>query len=155
MSEENNKNSDNITKIERGKNYTMPSIKQPLSDKSKSTLSRLEKIIRLCGTATEMNETDFSIEVKRILQEAGLYKSQWDLKDRLPDRPIQVDEETQNLMITIIAKLKGIPDGGAELFPFELIDTLGQAYGLDTEKIEADEPMSDSEILRKVLRTRL
>ena len=108
MSEENNKNSDNITKIERGKNHTMPSIKQPLSDKSKSTLSRLEKIIRLCGTATEMNETDFSIEVKRILQEAGLYKSQWDLKDRLPDRPIQVDEETQNLMITIIAKLESV-----------------------------------------------
>ena len=155
MSEENNKNSDNITKIERGKNHTMPSIKQPLSDKSKSVLARLEKIIRLCGTATEMNETDFSIEVKRILQEAGLYKSQWDLKDKLPEKPIQVDEETRNLMTAIIAKLKGIPDGGAELFPFELIDTLGQVYGLDTEKIKADEPMSGREILRKVLRTRL
>ena len=136
----------------------MSSIKQNLSDQSKSLLSRLDKVIRLCGTATEMNETDFSIEVKRLLKEADLYKSQWDLKDKLPnssDTPIQLDEKTRNLMIAIIAKLKGIPDGGAELFPFELIDTLGQVYGLDTEKIEADEPMSGREILRKVLRTRL
>ena len=120
-----------------------------------SLLSRLDKVIRLCGTATEMNETDFSIEVKRLLKEAGLYKSQWDLRSGLPDRPIQLDEETRNLMIAIIAKLKGIPDGGAELFPFELIDTLGQVYGLDTEKIKADEPMSGREILRKVSRLRL
>ena len=95
-----------------------------------------------------MNETDFSIEVKRLLKETDLYKSQWDLRDRLPDRPIQVDEEMHNLNI---AKLKGIPDGGAELFPFELIDTLGHVYGIDTNEIEADEPMSDREILRKVL----
>ena len=132
----------------------MPSIKQPLSNKSKSVLSRLEKIIRLCGTATEMNETDFSIKVKRLLREAGLYKSQWDLRSELPNEPIQVDEERHNLIVAIIAKLKGIPDGGAELFPFELIDTLGQAYGLDIEKIKADVPMSDREILRKVSRLR-
>ena len=91
-----------------------------------SILSRLDKIIRLCGTATEMNETDFSIEVKRLLKEAGLYKSQWDYlrSGELP--PIQVDEETHNLITAIIAKLKGIPDGGAELFPFELIDSWGR-----------------------------
>ena len=125
-----------------------------LSDKSKSLLARLDRVIWLCGTATEMNETDFSIEVKQLLKEVGLYKSQWDLRSNLPEKPIQIDEETHNLMIAIIAKLKGIPDGGAELFPFELIDTLGQVYGLDTEKIEADEPMSDREILRKVSRLR-
>lgn len=127
-----------------------------MSEESQTVIYRLNRIISMCGLATERNESDFSEAVRELLEEAGLYKDEWSWHAKRPKESISLtgsdSSEKRNLLIHVIAKLKGIPDGGAELFPFDLIDTLGQVYGIDTNEIEADEPVNTRKLLRELWR---
>ena len=92
-------------------------------------LRRLDRVIAHYGEATEENEMEFSVDVGMIVSQVEIYDQVW-FGRHVPEKG-EHSNEAKELVRDIIAKLKEIPDGCAECFPFDTIDELAQEYLAD------------------------
>jgi hypothetical protein len=100
----------------------------PLDLNREAILRRLRFIINHFEEANEMNEMTFEYAVSRLLSQVEIYDQIWYAR-HMPERG-EHSEEAKLLMIDFIKELESIPDGGAETFPFELIDELRSTWCL-------------------------
>lgn len=98
----------------------------PLDLNRKAILRRLEIIIAHYGFATEENEFSYSGAVDEIISQLEMY----DKVCCSRNMPQKGKHSCKAIAIVqdIIALLEDLPDGGAELFPFELITELKKEY---------------------------
>lgn len=89
-------------------------------------LRRLDMLIIHYGEANEKNEIDFSINVAMLVSQIEIYDQIWYVR-HMPENG-EHSQEAADLVREFIARLEEIPDGCAEIFPFELIDTLREEY---------------------------
>ena len=92
----------------------------------KSMLRRINAIIMKYGEATEENEMFFSQEVEQIISQLEIYDQIWRCRDFKYEA--KHSEKAVKVATNIINLLEDIPDGGAEVFPFELIKDLREEY---------------------------
>lgn len=98
----------------------------PMDLNKDAILRRLDNIIVVYGEAREDNEIDFSIDVRMIISQLEIYDQIWFVR-HMPKKG-EHSSEAKELVAEIIGRLEGIPDSGAECFPFELIDELKKEY---------------------------
>lgn len=89
-------------------------------------LRRLDYISVVYEEAREDNETDFSVDVGMIISQLEIYDQIWFVR-HMPKKG-EHSREAKKLVAEIVSRLENIPDGGAESFPFELIDELKEEY---------------------------
>ena len=97
----------------------------PLDLNRKAILRRLDDVIQRYGIATESNESSFSLDVKRVISQLEIYDQIWHIR-RMAEGKHSCN--AVRLVQDIIQRLEAIPDGCAECFPFELIDSLKAEY---------------------------
>ena len=97
-------------------------------------LRRLRFLVCRYKEANEENEFDFSVDVGRLVSQIEIYDQVWFAREGRT-RAISDDSEIEKhsskaveLVRRFVAELEEIPDGCAELFPFELIDELRSEY---------------------------
>ena len=97
----------------------------PLDINREAILRRLDWIISRYGEANESNESDFRLDVQRVLAQFEIYDQIWHIRcmtdGKHSRKAVQLAQE-------IIAHLEAIPDGCAECFPFETIERLRNDY---------------------------
>lgn len=98
----------------------------PLDLNRKAILRRLSAIITRYGEANERNESDFSQDVHRLISQIEIYDQIWYVR-HIPEKGAH-SEEAKQLVREFIQMLEEIPDGCAEVFPFEIIDLLRAEY---------------------------
>lgn len=98
----------------------------PLDINKNAILRRLDTMIIHYGEANEKNELDFSIDVDMLVSQIEIYDQIWYVR-HMPENG-EHSQEAVDLVRKFIARLEEIPDGCAEIFPFELIDTLRKEY---------------------------
>lgn len=98
----------------------------PLDINKNAILRRLDTMIIHYGEANEKNELDFSIDVDMLVSQIEIYDQIWYVR-HMPENG-EHSREAVDLVREFIARLEEIPDGCAEIFPFELIDTLREEY---------------------------
>lgn len=98
----------------------------PLDINRKAILRRLETTIARYGEANEENESDFHLDVDKLISQVEIYDQIWYVRHMPPEG--KHSREAIGLVKEIIARLEEIPDGCAECFPFETIDTLKNEY---------------------------
>ena len=98
----------------------------PLDINKNAILRRLDTMIIHYGEANEKNELDFSIDVDMLVSQIEIYDQIWYVR-HMPENG-EHSQEAVDLVREFIARLEKIPDGCAEIFPFELIDTLREEY---------------------------
>ena len=98
----------------------------PLDINKNAILRRLDMLITHYGEANEKNEIDFSLDVGMLVSQIEIYDQIWYVR-HMPDKGSH-SREAMDLVRDFIARLEEIPDGCAEVFPFELIDTLRKEY---------------------------
>ena len=98
----------------------------PLDINKKLILNRLEMLINYYEEANEDNEFNFSMDVEKLITQIEIYDRVWYLK-KMPKEGDH-SKEAIELVGEFVAMLEEIPDGCAELFPFEIIDELRQKY---------------------------
>ena len=98
----------------------------PLDINKNAILRRLDTMIIHYGEASEKNELDFSIDVDMLVSQIEIYDQIWYVR-HMPENG-EHSREAADLVREFIARLEEIPDGCAEIFPFELIDTLREEY---------------------------
>ena len=103
----------------------------PIDLNKHAILRRLYRIILHYREANEKNEMDFSIDVNMLVSQIEIYDQIWYVRHMPEDRKQKHSVEAIELMREFVCMLEDIPDGGAECFPFELIDELKQEYGLE------------------------
>ncbi len=99
----------------------------PMDLNREAILRRLRRIIDHYGEANEGNESDFRSETDRLIEQIMIYDQIWYLctmeeSDKISTR--QHSAKAISLVKEVIKLLEAIPDGCAELFPFETIDEL-------------------------------
>ena len=99
----------------------------PIDLNAKSIIRRLDAVISLFGTATEKNEFEYRLAVDQIIWQLEIYDRVHYLRN-IPRDDGHHSKEGIVLVEAIIARLEDLPDGGAELFPFDLMDELRQDY---------------------------
>lgn len=98
----------------------------PLDINKNAILRRLDTMIIHYGEANEKNELDFSIDVDMLVSQIEIYDQIWYVR-HMPENG-EHSQEAADLVREFIARLEEITDGCAEIFPFELIDTLREEY---------------------------
>ena len=101
----------------------------PIDLNEKAILRRLNHIISRYGEANEQNEFDFSRDVYALLSHIEIYDQIWYVR-HMPKTEDHSAEATE-LVRKFVEALEAIPDGCAEMFPFQLIEDLKGAYDLD------------------------
>ena len=96
----------------------------PMDLNAKAILRRLDDVITRFGIATDRNEFDFAQAVDQIIWQLEIYDRVRFLRNMPKDLNQPHGPDGLALAAAIIKRLEEIPDGGAELFPFELIDEL-------------------------------
>lgn len=101
-----------------------------------SILARLDSIIRHYGEATEENEFEFSSDVSELVSQIEIfdqaiinkYKASelGELSSYLGKN--DHSKEAIELVEEFVEVLQDIPDGCAELFPFDMIDELTEEF---------------------------
>lgn len=99
----------------------------PLDISHSAVMRRLNTVIQKYGEANEENEFAFEAEVCRLVSQIEIYDQIHYVRGNMEGKH---SEEARNLIRDFIDQLKEIPDGCAELFPFELIDELEEEYDL-------------------------
>lgn len=94
----------------------------PMDLNRAAILRRLDRVIAHYGEATEENEMEFSVDVGMIVSQVEIYDQAWFVR-HVPEKG-EHSNEAKELVRDIIARLKEIPDGCAECFPFDTIDEL-------------------------------
>lgn len=90
-----------------------------------AVLRRLSSIIHKYGEANEDNEFTFALEVCSLISQIGIYDQIHYVRSGAEGKH---SKEACELVREFVVQLKEIPDGCAELFPFELIDELEEEY---------------------------
>lgn len=98
----------------------------PLDLNKSAILRRLDDIIRRYGEANERNELDFELDIQRLLYQVEIYDRVWYVR-HMPEEG-KHSLEAIELMCEFVGRLEQIPDGGAECFPFDLIEELKTEY---------------------------
>ncbi len=98
----------------------------PMDINRVAVLRRLSAIISRYGEANEDNEPNFQMDVEAIIAQIEIYDQIWFVRN-MPKNGKHSTEAVQ-LVKEFVSMLKEIPDGCAELFPFETIDALEQEY---------------------------
>lgn len=98
----------------------------PLDLSQNSILDRLHNIIYKYGEANEKNEMSFSADVDLLIVQIEIYDSYWSHKNSVPKG--KHSNEAIALVEEFVKILEEIPDGCAEIFPFETIDELKDEY---------------------------
>ena len=98
----------------------------PLDLNHSAILRRLEAVIDRYGEANEENEMDFSIDVESILSQVEIYDQIWYVREY--QETMRHSQRAVSLIKEIINRLENIVDGGAECFPFEIIEELRKEY---------------------------
>ena len=98
----------------------------PLDLNRKAILRRLEWLILRYGEADEANENHFNSDVERLVSQIEIYDQFWSVR-HMPKEG-EHSTEAVSLVREFVDKLLDIPDGGAELFPFGLVDELREEY---------------------------
>ena len=98
----------------------------PLDLNQKAILRRLDEIIRRYGAANELNELDFSLDVRRLLYQVDIYERIWFVRHMLENA--KHSHEGISLIQEFVKRLEEIPDECAECFPFEMIEELKNEY---------------------------
>lgn len=101
----------------------------PIDLNEKAILRRLDHIIARYGEANEQNEFDFSRDVYALLSHIEIYDQIWYVR-HMPKTGDHSAEATE-LVRKFVEALESIPDGCAEMFPFQLIEDLKGEYDLD------------------------
>lgn len=101
----------------------------PMDLNRDAILRRLDRVIAHYGEATEENEMEFGVDVGMIISQVEIYDQVWFVR-HMPDKG-EHSNEAKELVREIIDRLKEIPDGCAECFPFDIIDELEREYLLD------------------------
>jgi len=107
----------------------------PMDLNSAAILRRLRFIINQYGEANEENESAFDSDVRRILSQIEIYDQVWFAREgNYPtDNQNKItghSKKAKALVAQVVKELESIPDGCAELFPFELIEELKDEYHL-------------------------
>lgn len=101
-----------------------------------SILARLDSIIRHYGEATEENEFEFSSDVSELVSQIEIY-DQAIINKYKASEPSELSsylgkndhsKDAIELVEEFVEVLQDIPDGCAELFPFDMIDELTEEY---------------------------
>ena len=94
----------------------------PMDLNKDAILRRLDAVIYQFGEANERNESSFGIAVDEIIAQVEIYDQIWYVREM----PAEGDHSLKaiELIKEFIQKLEEIPDGCAELFPFQTIDEL-------------------------------
>lgn len=98
----------------------------PMDISRDSILRRLNFIINKYGEASEYNEMIFSAEVEQVIGQFEIYDQVWIAREGREG--VRHSNKGTEVIKEIIETLEDIPDGCAELFPFELIDELKAEY---------------------------
>ena len=78
------------------------------------------------GEATEENESEFSMDVDAIISQIEIYDQVWYVRHMPEDGGHSTEAVT--LVEEFVARLEEIPDGGAECFPFEVVEELKRGF---------------------------
>ncbi|SKA64279.1 hypothetical protein SAMN02745213_01512 [Succinivibrio dextrinosolvens DSM 3072] len=101
-----------------------------------SILARLDSIIRHYGEATEENEFEFSSDVSELVSQIEIY-DQAIINKYKASEPRELSsylgkndhsKDAIGLVEEFVDVLQDIPDGCAELFPFDMIDELTEEF---------------------------
>lgn len=98
----------------------------PLDLNKEAILRRLDRLIVQYGEANEYNESEFSVDVDRLVSQVEIYDQIWSIR-HVPEEG-KHSAEAVELVKEFVERLKDIPDGCAECFPFETIDELSMEY---------------------------
>ncbi|WP_049962412.1 hypothetical protein [Oribacterium sp. FC2011] len=98
----------------------------PLDINKEAILRRLDRVIVQYGEANEYNESEFSVDVDRLVSQVEIYDQIWSIR-YVPEEG-KHSAEAVELVKEFVERLRDIPDGCAECFPFETIDELSREY---------------------------
>jgi len=98
----------------------------PLDINREAVLRRLQMLIARYGEANEENESNFQMDVEALISQVEIYDQIWYVRHMPPESKHSI--EAIDLAKEVIALLEEIPDGCAETFPFEIIETLKGEY---------------------------
>jgi hypothetical protein len=98
----------------------------PIDLNKESILRRLRYIIVEFEEANEDNEMSFSAYVRQLICQIEIYDQIWYVR-HIPKEG-RHSKEAKELVKEFVGILKEIPDGCAEMFPFEMIDELEAEY---------------------------
>jgi hypothetical protein len=91
-----------------------------------AVLRRVNSVVEKYGEANEENEIAFQMDIEAIIAQIEIYDQIWFVR-HMPSKGKHSIEAT-NLVKEVILLLKEIPDGCAELFPYETIEALKVEY---------------------------
>lgn len=100
----------------------------PMDLNKNAILRRLRNVIYQYGEATEENESGFSVDVDKLISQIEIYDQVWYVRHMPKDENQRHSNEAKELVKEFVKELGQIPDGGAEMFPFETIDELKEEY---------------------------
>lgn len=101
----------------------------PLDINKKAILRRLDRLTARYDEANEENETDFLEDVSMLISQIEIYDQIWYVR-HMPSEG-EHSKEASDLVREFVERLEEIPDGGAEIFPFEIIEELKREYLAD------------------------
>lgn len=98
----------------------------PVDISATAIMRRLNCIISCYGESNEDNEFNFSTDVSLLISQVEIYDQIWGARHGMNEKGHSA--EAIALVREFISVLEIIPDGCAEVFPFELIDELQSEY---------------------------
>jgi len=98
----------------------------PLDINKSAIIRQLFDLIDRYVEANEDNEFNFSSDVDALVSQTEIYNQVWSVKHMQEEG--SRSKEAIELVEEFIERLEEIPDGGAELFPFEHIEKLREQY---------------------------
>lgn len=103
----------------------------PLDLNREAILRRLRRIIGQYGEPNEENESDFRSDVDMLIEQIGIYDQIWYVRTIGESDEVSTKQHSVKgiaLVKEFIKMLEEIPDGCAELFPYETIDELKREF---------------------------
>ncbi|MFI3213285.1 MAG: hypothetical protein R3Y24_08070 [Eubacteriales bacterium] len=85
-------------------------------------------IIARYGEANEDNELCFQTDIEAVISQVEIYNQVWYVRNLKANGASKIIQQTIDVVREIIIRLEEIPDGCAEIFPFEMIDQLREEY---------------------------
>jgi len=87
--------------------------------------------MRKYGEANERNESSYEIAVMKLMNQVEIYDQVFYARSGgSASGKVRHSKEGTELVSEILSRLREIPDGCTETFPFELIEELEQEYKL-------------------------
>lgn len=98
----------------------------PLDLNADAIIRRLNAIVASYGEANEENELYYSIDVGKLISQIEIYDQIWSARKGTADGKHR--NEAVALVERFVSVLEDIPDGCAEMFPFDYIEELNSEY---------------------------